>query len=159
MRKAMLSDIQAVAGHCFDDRYFAFGEDLDLTLRAQLRGWKCFFSPSLVTWHAHSSSLGGKVRLWEKPPTIRKHSLRNRYTTILKDLPCGVMLYLAPFLIISEIAAWPFFLAFSPSTIVCLVRAYLETLAQLPSTLQLRRVLQHNRVVSNRSLLRFFRGF
>jgi GT2 family glycosyltransferase len=155
----MLSDIKAISGHCFDDRYFAYGEDLDLTLRAQLRGWQCFFSPSLVTWHTHSGSLGGKVRLWEKPPTIRRHSLRNRYTTILKDLPFGVMLYLAPFLVISEIAAWPFFLTFSPGTIPCLVGAYLETLSQLPSTWRLRRVLQNTRVVSNRSLLQFYRGF
>jgi GT2 family glycosyltransferase len=158
MRKAMLQDLKGICGHYFDDRYFAFGEDLDLTLRAQLRGWQCFFSPRLVTWHTHSGSLGGKVRLWEKPQNIRQHALRNRYTTILKDLPSGVLLYLAPFLLVTEIATWPYFMVLSPSTILCLIRAFIEMLSQLPSTLRLRRLVQGTKVVSSRYLLQFYRN-
>jgi len=158
MCKAMLDDLKGVCGHCFDDRYFAFGEDLDLTLRAHLRGWQCFFSPRLVAWHTHSGSLSGKVRLLEKPLNIRQHALRNRYTTILKDLPAGVLLYLAPFILITEIATWPYLLIFSPSTFLCLVRAWIEILSQVPSIFRYRRLIQGTKVVSNRYLLQFYRN-
>jgi len=159
LRKVMLDDIKACSDHYFDDRYFAYGEDLDLALRAQLCGWRCLFSPDLVAWHSHSGSLGGKVRIWEKPPIFRKHTLRNRYSTIIKDLPFQLIMYLAPFIALTEIAIWPFFLFKSPSTIPCLIQAYAETVQALPETLRLRRKVQASRQVSARYLQQFFLGF
>ena len=159
LRRAMLDDVYACSGHYFDDRYFAYGEDLDLTLRAQLLGWRCSFSPDLVAWHSHSGSLGGKVRIWEKPPVFRKHTLRNRYLTIIKDLPVELILYLAPFITLTEIATWLYFLFRSPGTIVCLVQAYVETAQMLPETIHLRYKVQAAREVPARYLWQFFRGF
>jgi GT2 family glycosyltransferase len=159
LRRAMLDDVMSCCGHYFDDRYFAHGEDLDLALRAQLRGWKCLFSPDLVAWHSHSASLGGKVRLWEKPPFYRKLSLRNRYMTIIKDVPLALIMCLAPAIVIAEFATWPYFLIKSPSTLRCLLEAYVETIRMLPGTYMLRRRIQASRRVSTKYLRQFFRGF
>ena len=132
---------------------------MDLALRAQLQGWRCLFSPNLVAWHSHSGSLGGKVRLLEKPPVFRKHSLRNRYLTFIKDMPFQLIVYLAPYIVLAEIAVWPYLLFKSPSTIPCLVQAYVEAVQALPETLRLRREIQSNKKVSAKYLQQFFFGF
>jgi GT2 family glycosyltransferase len=158
LTKAMLADVKDHSKHCFDDGYFAFGEDVDLALRAQLRGWRCLYVPGLVAWHVQSGSFGGKVRIWEKPSVFRTYSLRNRYSTIIKDLPIGLLVRIAPFLVLAELLAWPYFLIRSPSTIPCLIRAYAETIRHLPETLHARHEVQRSRRVSAAYLWQFFRG-
>ena len=159
LRKAMLCDIGSSTGHYFDSRYFAYGEDLDLAIRAQLRGWKCLFSPDMVAWHSHSGSLGGQVRIWQKPPVFRKHTIRNRYMTIAKDLSAPMLIYLMPFLVLTELAVWPYFLARGSYTLVCLLQAWVEALRALPETLRMRRMVQTTRLVSATYLKRFLMGY
>jgi GT2 family glycosyltransferase len=53
----------------FDERYFAYLEDVDLALRLRLQGWGCRYEP-VVAWHrgqASSAALpGGHQRLVER---------------------------------------------------------------------------------------------
>jgi GT2 family glycosyltransferase len=57
----------AVGG--FDERYFAYLEDVDLALRLRLSGWRCRYEPA-VAWHAGEGSShqlpGGHRRLVER---------------------------------------------------------------------------------------------
>ena len=59
--------LAAVGG--FDERYFAYLEDVDLALRLRLRGWRCRYEP-VVAWHAGEGSShqlsGGHRRLVER---------------------------------------------------------------------------------------------
>jgi GT2 family glycosyltransferase len=41
----------------FDERFFAYLEDVDLALRLRLRGWTCLYEPA-VCWHAGEGSSG-----------------------------------------------------------------------------------------------------
>lgn len=50
-RKEMLQDI-AIDGEYFDEDFFAYFEDVDLDWRAQLRNWRCQYSPEAVGYHA-----------------------------------------------------------------------------------------------------------
>lgn len=43
----------------FDDKYFAYLEDVDLSLRIQHAGYKTIYNPSSVIWHVNASSSGG----------------------------------------------------------------------------------------------------
>jgi GT2 family glycosyltransferase len=52
-RRAMLDDVGL-----FDERYFAYLEDLDLAFRGQLRGWKCRYVPDAVVLHKKSMTSG-----------------------------------------------------------------------------------------------------
>jgi GT2 family glycosyltransferase len=158
LRMAMLNDVRRSSGHYFDSRYFAYGEDLDLAIRAQLRGWKCVFSPDVVAWHTHSGSLGGRVRIWEKPAVFRKHALRNRYMTIAKDLSAPMLIYLLPFLLLAEVAIWPYFLVQSPGTLLCLLEAAKEAVRFMPETLCMRENIERSRLVSPTHLKQFLKG-
>jgi GT2 family glycosyltransferase len=61
-------DAVAAAGG-FDERYFAYLEDVDLALRLRLHGWRCRYEP-VVAWHAGEGSShqlsGGHRQLVER---------------------------------------------------------------------------------------------
>ena len=43
----------------FDEKYFLYLEDLDLSTRAKKAGFKIFFEPSSIVWHYNAGSTGG----------------------------------------------------------------------------------------------------
>lgn len=75
-KKAMLDEIGLL-----DETFFAYGEDVDLGLRARWAGWSCCYVPDAVVYHKYSATTGpyspGKAFLVE----------RNRYWVLLKNFP------------------------------------------------------------------------
>lgn len=43
----------------FDDRYFLYYEDSDLSTRVKIKGYDVFFAPDSVIWHKNAVSTGG----------------------------------------------------------------------------------------------------
>ena len=85
----------------YDERYFAYGEDIDLYLRLNSIGGKAFYTPALKCWHVHSGSQGG-VRWYEKSKATITRLGANALDTCIKDLrgfccfKTFVLLFLAP---------------------------------------------------------------
>lgn len=50
-RRKMLDEIGF-----FDKEYFAYFEDVDLSFRMHLFGWKCVFVPNAIVYHMHSAT-------------------------------------------------------------------------------------------------------
>ncbi len=75
-RRAMLDEVGL-----FDERMFAYGEDMDLALRGRLAGYGCVFVPTAVVYHGLSGSLGplSALKLY--------YVERNRLWTVLKCFP------------------------------------------------------------------------
>jgi GT2 family glycosyltransferase len=149
LQREMLEQVQLSPGEYFDDTYFAFGEDTDLWFRAQLRGWKCLFTPRAVAWHVHSGSLGGQVKRFDKPPVFQRHSLKNRYLTIIKDFPVGVILYIMPYLITADCMLWVYLLLRRPRIFFSvLLPAMLDVVRLLPQALEKRSKILRGRETS-----------
>lgn len=55
-RRAMLEDVGL-----FEEDFFMYCEDVDLNWRAQLKGWKCIYTPQAVIYHRLSASGGGSL--------------------------------------------------------------------------------------------------
>jgi GT2 family glycosyltransferase len=68
----------------YDERYFAFYEDVDLNARAQLLGWSFRYVPTAVVWHVGAAT-------WRAAPGAARFNARlvarNRLATALKVLP------------------------------------------------------------------------
>ena len=47
----------------YDERYFAYLEDLELSQRIKKKGWKVFYVPKAILWHkvSQSSKIGGEL--------------------------------------------------------------------------------------------------
>jgi GT2 family glycosyltransferase len=75
-RKEMLDEIGLL-----DETFFAYGEDVDLGLRARWAGWRCYYVPDALVYHKYSATTGAyspqKVFLVE----------RNRLWILLKNFP------------------------------------------------------------------------
>ncbi len=76
----MLNDV-VYENDYFDSDFFAYCEDVDLSWRARLRGWKCFTAPNAIVYHKGSETF--QVYSYVKA----YHSHRNRLFVMLKDYP------------------------------------------------------------------------
>ena len=81
-RRAMLEDIGL-----FDEDFFLYGEDIDLSFRAQLRGYRCLFVPQARVRHQVAATAGRDSHL------SIYYSLRNMFYTLVKDLPTSLLLH------------------------------------------------------------------
>jgi GT2 family glycosyltransferase len=73
-RRAMLDDVGP-----FDESFFMYCEDVDLNWRAQLAGWKCWYTPEAVVYHKLSATGGG--------PIASFYTGRNTLWVIAKNYP------------------------------------------------------------------------
>jgi len=68
----------------FDEDFFAFCEDVDLTWRAQLAGWKCIYVPTAVVYHKLRATGGGKMASYYCGRNFIYVMAKNYPTTLLK---------------------------------------------------------------------------
>jgi GT2 family glycosyltransferase len=80
-RRTMLEDLK-YGNEYLDELFFAYKEDVDLSWRARLFGWKCVYTPDAVGWHYRKWGTGKRKSI---PKWIRRHSLKNRYLMMLKN--------------------------------------------------------------------------
>ena len=133
----------------FMDEDFESGlEDLDLSFRAQLRGYKCRYVPSAIIYHKLGATVG-------KGLTSPKHLLRfhrNIWLVRIKNLPSWFWLRYLPQMLVAELVV--LFRAMRSGRLGLLLQARREVLHGLHQTLAKRRVIQGQRTVSNRDLHR-----
>lgn len=70
----------------FDERFFMYYEDTDLSWRLRLAGHRVRHCPGAVVEHVHSASSSEGSRL------VRFHDLRNRLATLTKNATAGLAL-------------------------------------------------------------------
>lgn len=79
----------------FDETYFAYGEDMDLSLRAWLFGYRVRYEPAAVVWHYYEFSRNPlKMYLVE----------RNRLITLFTVYRPETLRALAPAIVFAEVA-------------------------------------------------------
>ena len=100
--RAMLEDVCLPEGDYLDSSYFAYGEDIELCLRAQLLGWKCFFHPLVVGWHEGAAAVGEK-KFIGKPDFLQVHAIKNRFATILTCYPFSLWLWTLPWNLLADL--------------------------------------------------------
>lgn len=149
-RRAMLEDV-AEEGLALDERLFAYYDDLDLAWRAQLRGWRCRFVPSLVAHHAREGR--NAVRSGERRGRAHEQRLavRNRLLVLLKCERARDALAALPRLVPYELARLAYVALRAPASLP----AYLDALRAAPSILRSRRFV-HGRARPERLLASSF---
>lgn len=95
-RRQMLEDIKEDTGY-FDERFFFLVEDVDLSWRAQKKGWKAIFYPNAICYH-YSNSSGYNFRLKQYL------CFRNRYLLMLKNEKIRNLVKYIPFILIYDIS-------------------------------------------------------
>ncbi|HEX4212402.1 MAG TPA: glycosyltransferase family 2 protein [Candidatus Dormibacteraeota bacterium] len=81
LTRAMLDEVGD-----FDEEFFMYYEDTDLSWRMRMRGWRVLYEPEAVVEHVHS---GSSV---EWSPFFTFHVDRNRLFMLIKDAPARLVL-------------------------------------------------------------------
>lgn len=82
-KRQMLDDIKEKTSY-FDERFFFLAEDVDLSWRAQKRGWRAFYYPKAVCSHqGNSSGIPKEMR--------QRFCFRNWHLLIIKNEKFGII--------------------------------------------------------------------
>jgi GT2 family glycosyltransferase len=124
-----------------DEDFFAFYEDVDWSLRAQLAGLGCRYVPSAVVYHMGSATIGRGLSDF-----TRYHLWRNTLWIIAKDLPPSALLRHAPQLAFGQ--GVNLAVAIRDRKLGIWLRVWRDALRGLPRVLHKRRDVQARRRVS-----------
>lgn len=119
-RRSAIDAISA-GGAFFDESFFAFGEDMDVSWRARRAGWKVRYEPAARARHYRggsqarpASALERLFQMPRRPPEIQAHIVKNRYLMMIKNDSPGALLRDLPFVAAWEIVQWGWLLLLSP---------------------------------------------
>jgi GT2 family glycosyltransferase len=84
----------------FDEAFFAYFEDADLSFRARHAGWTFWFAPGSVVLHHRGGTSGGFSDF------AFVHPVRNRWFLAVKNVPLRVVLRHLPAVVWSELELW-----------------------------------------------------
>lgn len=140
-RRAMLDDIGV-----FDEDFVSHVEDVDLSWRAQLAGYRCLYVPQAIVYHKGATT---SQRLGSE---ILYRIQRNSTWTYLKNMPWNLLILWAPLRILYFVYWW--LRAARRGQGVMVWKAKVDALRALPSIWAKRRAVQERRELSAIALLK-----
>lgn len=143
----------------FDDDYFMFQEDVDLSWRAQLDGVSLITADDAFLFHYSGGSTpsgGIKKNINDYTTNTFKRYLgeRNTLQNILKNYSSSFLLIILPLVILSNLFEIIFFtITLNFKFVGCYLRAYYWVIFHLGSILKKRKIVQANRKVNDLKII------
>jgi GT2 family glycosyltransferase len=160
-RKSALDRVRFGEQEYFDEDFFAYWEDLDLSWRLRLAGYECVYVPNATIYHsrvARQSRNGYRrpIAFMEHhrnlPANIRRRNWKNQLFCIIKN-DFGWSLWRdLPFIIARQAFMLCYIIAFEPRTL----GAAPELFQLLPKMIYKRRYIRKNSVVDSKEIGRWF---
>jgi GT2 family glycosyltransferase len=142
-RRSMLDDIGF-----FDESFFAVGEDIDLSFRAKMAGYRCMYIPDAVVRHKISETVGvgSNFQIYQ--------SRRNVEYVYFKNMPWVLMLFTFPVHLLYNLLT--FVQAFKEGRPQVFLKAKWDFLVNFGKVWKKRRTVQVQRKISLKELLSSF---
>jgi len=147
--KEMLEDVKQ-GDEYFDTDFFAYREEVDLSWRALLLGWRCRYEPRAVARHVHEYALAPRG---EKSRRATSLQFRNRYLLLAKNDSVGNILRHLPFVIGYEAALLVWAVLFERH----LLSAYGDAARLMTVVREKRKKTFSGRELDHREVMRFIR--
>jgi GT2 family glycosyltransferase len=129
----------------FDERFFMYMEDTELSLRARLAGWDVVLAPRSRVMHDYELTI---------PPEKFFYLERNRALMLMNIFHLRTLFVLAPALLAAEVGVWSFALRSGRGFAWAKARSYGAIIRGLPEAMRQRRRVQAVRVSEDRDILR-----
>jgi GT2 family glycosyltransferase len=140
-RRSVLEEIQGL-----DEDFFAYLDDIDLALRAQLLGYRGLYVPSAVGHHIGSATLGDRLH-----PKILELLTRNQLSLVVKNYPFWILLRLLPRVFAFQILWFSF--AVRKGGLTPYLRGIAGAIRCLPRMLRKRRQIVAHRQITGAEFL------
>lgn len=131
----------------FDERFFMYMEDTDLSWRAYLQGFTCVAIPESIVAHHYRTSV---------TPQKLFHLERNRIVMLIHNLHYRTIFLLSPAFALIELLTWAFALLRGWDYLCAKARTYRWLLHHRHSILNQRRRVQQTRIVADAAILTHF---
>lgn len=132
----------------FDEEFFAMGEDIDLSFRARLAGYKCIYVPNAIVYHKvnQTTGIGSDFLIY--------HARRNIEYTYFKNMPALLLLATLPFHFLYEVLTT--FEAMIRGKLMIFMKSKFDFLKNIPKLISKRKNTQQNRVATVREIFSLF---
>jgi GT2 family glycosyltransferase len=134
-----------------DEDFFAYLDDTDLALRAQMLGHEGIYTPDAIAYHIGSATLGEPFH-----PKIVEWMTRNQILLLAKNYPAPVLLKLLPQIIVFQVLWLGMVLRHAKT--LSYVKGMIGAVCTLPRVVRKRRQLRRLRRISDADLLRILRA-
>lgn len=120
-RRSMLDEIGL-----FDEDFFMYMEDVDLSFRARLAGWKCMYIPTAIVWHHHggTAEFGSDMAVY--------FGNRNIIWMVMKNYPSRLLLFSIPWIVGRNIGVILYYAFHGKGRII--IRAKSDAICSIPRT-------------------------
>ncbi len=125
----------------FDADFFLYEEDVDLSWRARLLGYKIMFVPTSIIYHKYMLTL---------QPWKEYYLERNRHIMLLKNYSLKMLILAIPALIVTEIVTTGYAIYAGIPYILNKLRAYWWIFLNINGILHKRSLIQKNRRISDK---------
>jgi GT2 family glycosyltransferase len=130
----------------FDETFYMYYEETDLSWRARLAGFDCVYAPGSVVEHDYRPA--------QPSPGSLVYSKRNRYVLLLKNWRWATLALLSPGLLLAELADWGHALLAGRPGARAKAAAYGSLPRVWPAVMAARREAQRARRVGDAAILR-----
>ena len=137
-RSAMIEDI-SIQGEFFDEMFFAYREDSDVSWRARLLGWKSFFDPKCSAVHKRNFRPRNLSLRKKQSSSIKMHCAKNDLILIIKNEDPGQFLINMVVIAARQLAILAYVFLFERTSLP----AYIFVFANLKSILLKRKVIKN----------------
>lgn len=131
----------------FDEAFFLYYEDTDLSLRAQLAGYRVWYSPDSIVTHKY---------VFKFSPQKAYYQERNRWLTLLKVFRLPTIALLLPGLMLGELMAWVYAGLHGPAHLAAKRAGWGWLWQNRRQVWRMRQATQARRYVRDRDLLRLW---
>jgi len=128
----------------FDEAYFMYMEDADLSIRARLLGYRTLCDEDAVVTHDYQLGMNAKKFYYLE---------RNRLLTVFKAFEKTTLVRLAPALLLTEVATWMYAVLMGPRYLASRARGYAWLWRHRRLWRATRRETQSSRRVSDAAIL------
>lgn len=139
MRRGLFAELGG-----FDEQFFMYVEDTDLSWRARTAGYRCLYVPGAIVKHAYQPGYS---------PNKAFHLDRNRHLMLLKNLERGTYLRMLPGLLLSEVVTAGFLALNGPRYWNVKWRVYRWLFTERRSIRAARRLVQARRQRSDHEII------
>lgn len=140
----------AIDDEYFDEDFFAYREDADLSWRMQLFGWKAVYSPFAIAYHIRGMRSNDDRK--SVPPIINMHSVKNRFLMRIKNQTISMFFRNASAMIWRDLQVIGYIVLIEHTSIAAITRL----IKLLPKTLRKRKYIMNKKQVDDKYIAQWF---
>jgi len=160
-RRTALEDIKLPPHDFLDEDFFMYKEDIDISWRLRLCGWKCYYLPQAVGYHGRGTGVLKRFthyQVYKGRKNLSRfqkyYAYKNQRLMQVKNELWGNLARDFFSIFMKEILIFGYIMVREPYLLKALGRFFL----QLPRALRNRRLIMRNRKVSARDMAKWLNG-